>query len=111
MMTAKVKTKPGKTKPIKTAVEKYVFRLYIAGQTPNAITALKNLRIICEEKLKGKYHIHVIDLLKFPFLGRKDQIFAIPTLMRKQPLPVRLIIGDLSDTDCLLAGLNLKRLN
>ena len=103
-----IKTKTGKTKKLNTACEKYNLRLYIAGQTPKAITALKNLRLICEDMLKGNYRINVIDLLKFPQLGRKDQILAIPTLMRVQPHPKRLIIGDLSNTERVLAGLGLK---
>ncbi len=93
--------------PFKTVSEKYNLRLYIAGLTPIAVAALSNLKSICEEKLKGKYHIVVIDLLKNPKLGRDDQILAIPTLMRKLPLPIRLIIGDLSDTQSVLAGLDL----
>lgn len=110
MKTKRVKSKTGKLrqKPSKIATDKYILRLYIAGQTPNAVTALNNLKSICEEQLKGKYHIEVIDLLKNPQLGRDDQILAIPTLMRKLPLPVRLIIGDLSNTERVLVGLDLK---
>ncbi len=88
--------------------DKYTLCLYIAGQTIKAITALKNLKSICKDQLKGKYHIEIIDLQKNPKLGRDDQILAIPTLMRKVPLPVRIIIGDLSDTERVLAGLNLN---
>jgi circadian clock protein KaiB len=111
MKTKLEKTKTGKPnqkhfKPNDT----YTLCLYIAGQTIKAVTALKNLKSFCEEQLKGKYHIEVIDLLKNPKLGRDDQILAIPTLMRKLPLPVRIIIGDLSDTERLLAGLNLNNL-
>jgi circadian clock protein KaiB len=111
MKTKRVKSKTGKPKqkPAKAVSEKYILRLYIAGQTPNAVTALNNLKSICEEQLKGKYHIEVIDLLKKPQLGRDDQILAIPTLKRKLPLPVRLIIGDLSNTERVLVGLDLKR--
>ena len=87
--------------------EKWVLRLYVAGETPKALTALKNLSSICEDKLKGKYHIEVIDLLKNPRLARDNQILAVPTLVRKLPLPVRKIIGDLSNTERVLVGLDL----
>jgi len=82
--------------------------LYVAGQTPKAVTAFNNLKLICEEQLKGKYQIEVIDLLKNPQLARDDQILAIPTLVRKLPQPVRNIIGDLSNTERVLVGLDLK---
>jgi circadian clock protein KaiB len=81
--------------------------LYIAGETPKAVTALGNLKLICEEELKGKYHIEVIDLLKKPQLARENQILAVPTLVRKLPLPVRNIIGDLSNKERVLVGLDL----
>ena len=82
--------------------------MYVAGQTPKAVTAFNNLKLICEEQLKGKYQIEVIDLLKNPQLARDDQILAIPTLVRKLPQPVRNIIGDLSNTERVLVGLDLK---
>lgn len=82
-------------------------RLYVAGQTPKSIAAFSNLRKLCEEHLKGKYRIEVIDLLQNPQLARGDQILAIPTLVRKLPVPVRKIIGDLSDTERVLVGLDL----
>ena len=85
----------------------WILRLYIAGQTPKAITALKNLKEICEVQLKGKFTIEVIDLLENPQLGAEDQIFALPTLVRKLPVPVRKIIGDLSNTERVLVGLDL----
>lgn len=81
--------------------------MYVAGQTPKAVTAFTNLKIVCEEQLKGKYHIEVIDLLKHPQLARDNQILAIPTLVRTLPLPVRNIIGDLSHTERVLLGLDL----
>ena len=83
-------------------------RLYIAGQTPRSIAALTNLKRICEQYLKGKYRIEVIDLLVNPQLSRDDQIVAIPTLVRKLPVPIRKIIGDLSDTERTLVGLQLR---
>jgi circadian clock protein KaiB len=103
--TSNKRTKKGK--PVKTANDKYVLRLYVAGQTPKALTAFANLKKICEEQLKGKYSIQVIDLLKNPQLGGEDQILALPTLVRKLPVPVRKIIGDLSDTERVLVGLDL----
>lgn len=83
-------------------------RLYVAGSTPRAITALANLRRICEEHLAGKYRIEVIDLLVSPQLAKGDQIIAVPTLVRNLPVPVRKIIGDLSNTEKVLVGLDLR---
>src|SRR5215218_2256870 len=83
-------------------------RLYVAGQTPRSLTAFKNLKEICEAHLKGKYHIEVIDLMENPTLARGDQILAIPTLVRKLPQPIRKIIGDLSDTERVLVGLDIQ---
>lgn len=83
-------------------------RLYVAGQTPKCMTAFANLKKICEEHMAGKYQIEVIDLLKDPALARGDQILAIPTLVRKLPQPVRKIIGDLSNTERVLVGLDLR---
>ena len=99
--------KSGKEKSVVTANDKWVLRLYVAGQSPKALTAFANLKRICEDQLKGKYSIEVIDLLINPQLGADDQILALPTLVRKLPVPVRKIIGDLSDTERVLVGLNL----
>ena len=96
-----------KGKPVKTSNDKWVLRLYVAGQTPKALTAFANLKKICEEQLKGEYTIEVIDLLINPKLGSEYQILALPTLVRKLPVPVRKIIGDLSDTERVLVGLDL----
>ena len=85
----------------------YILRLYIAGQTPNSLVAFANLKKICEEHLAGRYEIEVVDLFKNPSLGRADQILAIPTLVRKLPAPVRKVIGDLSNTERVLVGLDL----
>jgi circadian clock protein KaiB len=87
--------------------DNWVLRLYVAGQSPKALTAFRNLKIICEEQLNGKYRIEIIDLLLNPQLGRDDQILAIPTLVRKLPEPVKKIIGDLSNTERVLIGLDL----
>ena len=83
-------------------------RLYVAGQTPKSLTAFSNLKKICETHLRGRYRIDVIDLVKRPQLSGGDQILAIPTLVRKLPQPVRKIIGDLSDTERVLVGLDLR---
>lgn len=85
-------------------------RLYIAGKTPKSVTALNNLKRYCEEHLKGKYQIEVIDLLEKPQLAEGDQIFAVPTLVRKVPVPMRKIIGDLSNEEKVLVGLNIRPL-
>jgi circadian clock protein KaiB len=82
-------------------------KLYVAGKTPKSLTALKNLKKICEEHLEGKYRIEIIDLLKKPQLAEGDQIFAMPTLVRRVPVPMRKIIGDLSDQEKVLVGLNI----
>ena len=83
-------------------------RLYVAGQTPKSLIALSNLTAFCEQYLAGHYQIEVIDLLEHPDLAQSDQILAIPTLVRHLPLPIRKIIGDLSDTDRVLISLNLQ---
>jgi len=88
--------------------ETWELRLYIAGQTPKSMTALKNLQTYCEEFLKGKYKIEIIDLLKNPQLAEGDQILAIPTLVRKVPEPIRKIIGDLSNQERVLVGLDIR---
>lgn len=82
-------------------------RLYIAGETPRSQTALKNLKLYCEKHLKGQYEIEVVDLLVKPQLAEGDQIFAVPTLVRKVPEPIRKIIGDLSNEEKVLVGLNI----
>jgi circadian clock protein KaiB len=88
----------------------YRLRLYIAGQTPNSIAAIANLKKICEDKLRGKYRIEVVDLLEKPQLAKGDQIIAIPTLVRKLPPPVKKIIGNLSKTESVIVGLDLQPL-
>jgi circadian clock protein KaiB len=86
----------------------YELRLYVAGQTPKSLAAIGNLRNICEENLKGKYRIEVIDLMKTPQLAKGDQIVAVPTLVRKLPQPIKKIIGDLSNEEKVLVGLDIK---
>ncbi len=92
----------------KPAVDKWELRLYVAGQTPKSLAAFANLKKICEEHLKGKYHIEVVDLLQNPQLARGDQILAIPTLVRKLPPPIKKIIGDFSNTLRVLVGLDIR---
>jgi len=96
-----------KEQPVSSGEDKWVLRLYVAGQTPKALTAFSNLKKICEGQLNSRYSIEVIDLLVNPHLGAEDQIFALPTLVRKLPVPVRKIIGDLSNTERVLVGLDL----
>ena len=92
----------------KTPTAKWELRLYVAGQTAKSLQAFANLKRICEEHLEGEYRIEIVDLLQNPQLAKGDQIFALPTLVRKLPEPVRKIIGDLSDTERVLVGLDLQ---
>ncbi len=89
-------------------IEMWNLRLYVAGQTPRSAKTLANLRTICETYLEGRYTIEVIDLLESPQLASRDQILALPTLVRKLPPPIRKIIGDLSDTERVLVGLEIE---
>ena len=97
-----------KGKPSSTKVMEWELRLYVAGNTPNSITAFSNLRQICETHMGGRYRIEIIDLLEDPQLASGDQIVAIPTLVRRLPTPIKKIIGDLSNTERVLVGLDLK---
>jgi len=107
-MTSTGKQK-GKSSPrAAEAAEKYSLRLYVAGQTPRSLKALSNLKRICEEHLAGNYRVEVIDLLLRPQLAAGDQILAIPTLVRAIPKPARKIIGDLSNTEKVLVGLDVR---
>jgi circadian clock protein KaiB len=87
--------------------ETFRLRLYIAGQTPRSVGALKNLKTICEEHLQGRYELEIIDLVKTPALASGDQILAVPTLVRRLPEPIKKIIGDLSNRERVLVGLDL----
>jgi circadian clock protein KaiB len=111
MPTTKTKTRAQPRKPGPRKPEVWNLRLYVAGQTPKSIRALANLKVLCEEHLKGRYRIELIDLKKNPQLARGDQIIAIPTLVRKLPRPLRTIIGDLSNTVRLLVGLDLRKVD
>lgn len=89
--------------------ERFVLKLYVAGQTPRSAAAVENLSRLCEEHLAGRFELEVIDLLRDPQRARSDQILAIPTLVRNLPTPIARIIGDLSDTEQVLMGLNVQR--
>jgi circadian clock protein KaiB len=102
----KIQAKPAR-KPV-PAKEFYDLRLYVAGHTARSLAAVANLRKICKEHLAGRYRIKVIDLLEHPQLARGDQILALPTLVRRLPEPIRKLVGDLSDTERALVGLDLR---
>ena len=105
----KTKTvKQSSSTPLPRPSKLWKLRLYVAGQTPRSLTAFSNLKKICESHMSGRYSIEVIDLIAQPELSKGDQILAIPTLVRKLPKPVRKIIGDLSDTERVLVGLDLR---
>jgi circadian clock protein KaiB len=100
-----------KKKPAASAVPQiWELRLYVAGQTAKSVTAFANLKKICEEHIPGRYKIEIVDLIKNPTLAKSDQIFAIPTLVRKLPMPIRKILGDLSDTEKVLVGLDMRQM-
>jgi circadian clock protein KaiB len=102
------KQRPAKKAKDAPGGEKWELRLYVAGQTPKSIRAFGNLKKFCEEHVPGQYTIEIIDLLKNPQLASGDQILAIPTLVRRLPEPIRKIIGDLSNTERMLVGLNIR---
>ncbi len=88
--------------------ERYLLRLYVTGSTPRSTRAIANIRAICEDHLKGRYELEVIDVFQQPVLARGEQIVAAPTLIKRLPLPLRRFIGDMADTDRLLIGLDLR---
>ena len=90
-----------------TGTEKYVLRLYVTGMTPKSISAIENIRKICEENLQGRYELEVIDIYQQPEYAKKEEIIAAPTLIKKLPLPLRRFIGDMSNKDKIIVGLNL----
>lgn len=102
----KPRTNPSEP-PTTTDPDIWELRLYVAGQTAKSMTAMSNLKKVCEEHLSGRYTIEIIDLIQQPQLARSDQIVAIPTLVRKLPSPIRKIVGDLSNTEKTLVGLQL----
>jgi len=107
-MSAKSGRRSLKPRQNRADADFYELRLYVAGQTSRSLTALANLKKICEEHLQGRYRLEVIDLLEHPQLARGDQILALPTLVRKLPEPIRKLVGDLSDTENALVGLDLR---
>ena len=107
MKRARKEQPPQRTPPRQEA--EWELRLYIAGETAKCMTAFRNLERLCQEHLRGRYRIEVIDLLKNPQLARGDQILAIPTLVRKLPTPIKKIIGDLSNEERVLVGLDLRQ--
>jgi len=109
-MKTKTKSKSAKAAGTKLA-DFWKLRLYVAGQTPKSVIAFANLKRICEDHLKGRYTIEMVDLVEKPRLAKDDQILAIPTLVRRLPEPVRKIIGDLSNTSRVLVGLDLIPVN
>jgi len=96
-----------KSLQISNSKEKYVLRLYVTGMTPRSINAIENIRKICEENLQGRYELEVIDIYQQPQYAKQEQILAAPTLIKKLPLPLRKFIGDMSDKEKILIGLNL----
>ena len=102
------KSTNGRPQDVSEERSRWNLRLYVAGQTPRSVSAFRNLKEICEEYLKGQYHIEVIDLMENPTLARGDQILAVPTLVRQLPQPIRKIIGDLSNTERVLVGLDIQ---
>ena len=92
----------------KPTAERYVLRLYVAGMTPRSTRAVENVRTICEKHLHGRYDLEVIDIYQQPTLAKGEQIIAAPTLVKKLPLPLRRVIGDLSSTERVLVGLDLR---
>src|SRR6202142_2847989 len=111
MPTTKTKTRARPSRPSRRKPAVWNLRLYVAGQTPKSIRAFANLKAMCEEHLKGRYQIEVIDLRKNPQLARGDQIVALPTLVRRLPLPLRTVVGDLSNSMQLLVGLDLRKVD
>jgi circadian clock protein KaiB len=107
MMTESPQTPAPAANPDQT--NRYLLRLYVAGQTPNSVNAIANLKIICEENLSGQYELQVIDLYQQPQLAQGEQIIALPTLIKKLPPPLHRIIGDMSDTERVLVGLDLRK--
>jgi circadian clock protein KaiB len=104
-----MKTNPTKPPLRKTKSNLYILRLYVAGQTPKSVNAIANIKKICEENLKGRYVLDVIDLYQQPQLAQGEQIIALPTLIKKLPPPLRRIIGDMSNAERVLVGLDLRK--
>lgn len=106
--TAKKKVPAAKVKTAAVETEIWNLRLYVAGQTPRSLTAFSNLKKICEQHLPGRYEIEVVDLMKNPQLAHSDQIVALPTLVRKLPEPIKRVIGDLSNIEKVMVGIDME---
>ena len=109
MTAVKKSTKAFEKTLQKSATEKYVLRLYVAGTTPRSVQAITNIKKICEEHLQGRYDLEVIDVYQQPTLAMGEQIIAAPTLIKKLPLPLRKFIGDMTNQERILVGLDLKK--
>ena len=109
MKATPTRPSPPRAKPPKAASGRYILRLYVAGLMPKSTLAIANLKKICEQNLQGQYELEVIDLYQQPQLAQGDQIVAVPTLIKQLPPPLRRIIGDMSDTERVLVGLDLRR--
>lgn len=109
MKTDPAKPAPPKAKPGKAESSRYILKLYVAGQSPKSTIAIDNIKRICEENLQGQYELDVIDLYQQPQLAQGEQIIAVPTLIRKLPTPLRRIIGDMSNTERVLVGLDIRK--
>ncbi len=101
--------KPRPSRPVKKVAKEFVLRLYVAGQTPKSLAAFANLKRLCEEHLCDRYTLEVIDLLQQPQLAEGDQIVALPTLVRKLPEPMKRIVGDLSNVERVVVGMDLRK--
>ena len=109
MTTNPTRPTPPKAKTRKEEGGSYVLRLYVAGKSPKSVNAIANIKKICEENLQGRYELEVIDLYQQPQLAQGEQIIALPTLIRKLPPPLRRIIGDMSNTERVLVGLDIRK--
>jgi len=107
--TTPTRPAPAGGKPLSATSGRYVLRLYVAGLLPKSTLAIANMKRICEENLQGQYELEVIDLYQQPQLAQDDQIVAVPVLIKKSPAPLRRVIGDMSDTERVLVGLDLRR--
>jgi circadian clock protein KaiB len=103
-----MKTNPAQPAQPKVASSRYILKLYVAGQSPKSVNAIANIKKICEENLQGRYELDVIDLYQQPQLAQGEQIIAVPTLIRKLPIPFRRIIGDMSNTERVLVRLDIR---
>ena len=106
---AKESRREAGAQPLADAQERYIFRLYVTGMTPRSTQAFAAIKALCEEHLQGRYDLEVIDIYQHPQLAKDEQIIAVPTLVKELPAPLRRLIGDLSDTERVLLGLDLRR--